>query len=176
METLSAQVNRLSPLSPQQPIRPPTSRRNRPSISRPVMYNGWKICSRSDWQRMIRSRPRAKRWTTRKSNWKHRKRSAQERESKPSARPFDGVVTGLMAVPGDKVQANNTIATHRQPHESHRATQSGTRGCSETGARRDRQTDQHLWRRCDRWQARTIGASVDPTTHLVKATLRCSCR
>lgn len=84
--------------------------------------------------------------------------------------PFDGVVTGLMAVPGDKVQANNTIATlvsrtnltvqlNLEPDDAvklapgAKVTIANTFGGNEIEGK-----------------LRSVGASVDPMTHLVKAT------
>src|SRR5882672_268759 len=84
--------------------------------------------------------------------------------------PFDGVITALMAVPGDKVQANTTIATvssrsdvvvelNLEPEDASKLTP-GTpvrltvpfQGSAEiTG------------------KLTSIGASIDPMTHLVKA-------
>lgn len=83
--------------------------------------------------------------------------------------PFDGVITGLMAVPGDKVQANNTIATlvsrtnltvqlNLEPDDAAKlrpgakVTLANTFGGDPIEGK-----------------LRSIGASVDPMTHLVKA-------
>ncbi|HEY4264292.1 MAG TPA: efflux RND transporter periplasmic adaptor subunit [Micropepsaceae bacterium] len=84
--------------------------------------------------------------------------------------PFDGVITGLMATPGDKVQANTTIATVAKrsdvvielnldpqdasklaPGAAVRLTVSFGDGSEIAG------------------KLTSIGASIDPMTHLVKA-------
>ncbi len=83
--------------------------------------------------------------------------------------PFDGVVTGLAATPGDKVQANNTIATlvsrsnltvqlSLEPEDAAKLTTGANVKLTDTfgGAAIE-------------GKLRTIGAAVDPTTHLVKA-------
>jgi RND family efflux transporter MFP subunit len=83
--------------------------------------------------------------------------------------PFDGVVTGLMAVPGDKVQANNTIATvvklsgltvqlNLEPEDAAKLTPGAAVKLTNTFG--SDVIDGKL---------RSIGASVDPMTHLVKS-------
>ncbi len=84
--------------------------------------------------------------------------------------PFDGVITSLMAVPGDKVQANTTIATvssrsdvvvelNLEPEDASKLAPGAAvrlsvpfQGAMEFMAK-----------------LTSIGASVDPMTHLVKA-------
>lgn len=83
--------------------------------------------------------------------------------------PFDGVITGLMAVPGDKVQANNTIATvvsrtnltvqlNLEPGDAARLA-SGAKVMLVNTFGGDPIEG----------KLRSIGATVDPMTHLVKA-------
>jgi RND family efflux transporter MFP subunit len=85
--------------------------------------------------------------------------------------PFDGVVTGLTAVPGDKVQANNTIATivsrtnltvqlSLDPADAAKLAPGAAVKLTNTFG--SDTMDGKL---------RSIGASVDPMTHLVKATV-----
>jgi RND family efflux transporter MFP subunit len=83
--------------------------------------------------------------------------------------PFDGVITGLAAVPGDKVQANNTIATvvnranltvqlNLEPEDAAKlATGANVKLTNSFGGD------------AIEGKLRTIGATVDPMTHLVKA-------
>jgi RND family efflux transporter MFP subunit len=84
--------------------------------------------------------------------------------------PFDGVVTGLMAVPGDKVQANNTIATivslsgltvqlNLEPEDAAKLKPGAAVKLTNT-----------FGSDVIEGKLRSIGASVDPMTHLVKAT------
>jgi RND family efflux transporter MFP subunit len=83
--------------------------------------------------------------------------------------PFDGIVTGLMAVPGDKVQANNTIATivsrsnltvelNLEPEDAAKLAPGAAVKLTNTFG--GDQIEGKL---------RSIGASVDPMTHTVKA-------
>ncbi len=83
--------------------------------------------------------------------------------------PFDGVVTGLMAVPGDKVQANNTIATivsrsnltvqlSLEPEDAAKLAPGAAVKLSNT-----------FGGDAIEGKLRSVGASVDPMTHLVKA-------
>src|SRR6185437_2991818 len=83
--------------------------------------------------------------------------------------PFEGVVTGLMAVPGDKVQANNTIATivrlsgltvqlNLEPEDAAKLMPGAAVKLSNT-----------FGSDVIEGKLRSIGASVDPMTHLVKA-------
>jgi RND family efflux transporter MFP subunit len=85
--------------------------------------------------------------------------------------PFDGVVTGLTAVPGDKVQANNAIATvvrrsdltvqlNLEPDDATNVKPGATVKLSNTFGGSGEEIAGKL---------RSIGASVDPMTHLVKA-------
>ena len=84
--------------------------------------------------------------------------------------PFDGVITGLMATPGDKVQANTTIATvssrsdvvvelNLEPEDASKLAPGAAvrltvsfQGSTEIAGK-----------------LTSIGASIDPMTHLVKA-------
>jgi RND family efflux transporter MFP subunit len=83
--------------------------------------------------------------------------------------PFDGIITGLMAVPGDKVQANNTIATlvsrsnltvqlSLEPEDAAKLAPNATVKLTST-----------FGGNAIEGKLRTIGAAVDPATHLVKA-------
>jgi RND family efflux transporter MFP subunit len=83
--------------------------------------------------------------------------------------PFDGVVTGLMAIRGDKVQANNTIATivsrsnltvqlNLEPEDAAKIAVGATVKLTNT-----------FGGDAIEGKLRTIGAAVDPMTHLVKA-------
>ena len=83
--------------------------------------------------------------------------------------PFDGVITGLMAVPGDKVQANNAIATvvsrtnlmvqlNLEPDDAVKLAPGAKVMLTNTFGGDPIEG-----------KLRSIGATVDPTTHLVKA-------
>lgn len=90
--------------------------------------------------------------------------------------PFDGVITGLMAVPGDKVQANNQIATlvsrtnltvqlGLEPDDAAKLKPGAKVMLANTFG--GDQIEGKL---------RSIGATVDPMTHLVKALCDVSAR
>jgi RND family efflux transporter MFP subunit len=84
--------------------------------------------------------------------------------------PFDGVITGLMATPGDKVQANTTIATissrsdvvvqlNLNPEDAAKLTSGAA--VKLTGTFQDSMEIEG--------KLTSIGATIDPMTHLVKA-------
>jgi RND family efflux transporter MFP subunit len=83
--------------------------------------------------------------------------------------PFDGIVTGLMAVPGDQVQANTTFATivslsgltvqlNLEPEDAAKLKPGAAVKLNNTFS-----SD------VIEGKLRSIGAGVDPMTHLVKA-------
>jgi RND family efflux transporter MFP subunit len=85
--------------------------------------------------------------------------------------PFDGIVTGLMATPGDKVQANNTIATivsrsnltvqiNLEPEDAAKLAAGAAVKLTNTFG--GESIDGKL---------RSLGAAIDPMTHLVKGTV-----
>jgi RND family efflux transporter MFP subunit len=84
--------------------------------------------------------------------------------------PFDGVITGLMATPGDKVQAGTTIATvvsrsdavvelNLEPEDASKLTPGAPVRLTVSF-----QGDAEITGKLT-----SIGASIDPMTHLVKA-------
>jgi RND family efflux transporter MFP subunit len=84
--------------------------------------------------------------------------------------PFDGVVSGLMAVPGDKVQANTTIATvssrsdvvvqlNVEPEDASKLMVGATVKLISSFSGSD----------TIEGKLTSVGATIDPMTHLVKA-------
>jgi RND family efflux transporter MFP subunit len=83
--------------------------------------------------------------------------------------PFDGIITGLMAVPGDKVQANNTIATLVSRSNLTVQLSLEPEDAAKLAPNANVKLTNTFGGNAIEGKLRTIGASVDPATHLVKA-------
>ena len=129
----------------------------------------WRTCSRNASPRMIRSQPRAKRWKMRKSSWTRRTKigaGAGEANHSRAVRWRRHRIDGSSRRQGAGEQHN---CHDRQPLQPDGPAESRTRRCGETGARAPVKLTNTFGGDAIDGKIRTIGATVDPTTHLVKA-------